>query len=192
MELMDNKKKIFLTANQLLEDAFRLGEKIISSGFRPDLLVALWRGGTPVAIAVEELLTYQGIPHNHQVLKTRHYQGIENRREQIDIDGLETVLCTAQNCRRVLLVDDVFDTGLTVDKVITSLETNLSADLPDIRIAAPYFKPGNNLSKRIPHYYLYQTDQWLVFPHEIVGLSPEEIGQKKLPELDSILKRSKP
>ena len=36
-------------------------------------------------------------------------------------------------------------------------------------------------------YYIHETDEWLVFPHELQGLSMEEIKANK-PELDSLIK----
>ena len=41
--------------------------------------------------------------------------------------------------------------------------------------------------ERIPDYYIHETDQWLVFPHELQGLSMDEIRANK-PELDSLIK----
>ena len=60
--------KIFISANQLLEDSFRLGNMVLDSGFAPTHLVGIWRGGTPVGIAVQELLDYRGV-HCHPAAK---------------------------------------------------------------------------------------------------------------------------
>ena len=49
-------KKIYLTAQDLLIDSFELGIRIFKSGFRPSFIVGIWRGGTPVGIAVQEIL----------------------------------------------------------------------------------------------------------------------------------------
>ena len=57
-------EKQFITAQELLEDSFRLGGKILKSGFRPNFIVGIWRGGTPVGIAVQEVLDYFGIRHD--------------------------------------------------------------------------------------------------------------------------------
>ena len=54
--------KVYLSANEFLLDSFRLGKLVLDSGWRPDVLIALWRGGTPVGVAVHELLLYRGIP----------------------------------------------------------------------------------------------------------------------------------
>ena len=47
-------EKIYLDSNGLTRDSFALARKIFDSGFRPDVIIGLWRGGTPVAVAVQE------------------------------------------------------------------------------------------------------------------------------------------
>jgi hypothetical protein len=47
----------------------------------------------------------------------------------------------------------------------------------DIRVATVYYKPTRNQTKRIPNYYIHITDQWIIFPHEIEGLTFEEIDE---------------
>ena len=49
-------EKIYITADQLLEDSFKLAINIFESGFRPDFIVGVGRGGAPVGIAVQECL----------------------------------------------------------------------------------------------------------------------------------------
>ena len=62
---------------------------------------------------------------------------------------------------------------------------------PQIKIATPYFKPSNNKTKRIPDFYLHKTDQWLVFPHELEGLTKEEIKENK-PQLAKLIDKITP
>ncbi len=54
-------EKTWLTADRLLEDSYRLANKVIEAGFAPSHIVGIWRGGAPVGIAVQELLAYNGI-----------------------------------------------------------------------------------------------------------------------------------
>ena len=54
-------RKTYINAQSLLEDSFRLGMQILESGFRPSFIVGIWRGGTPVGIAVQELLDCSAI-----------------------------------------------------------------------------------------------------------------------------------
>ena len=73
--------KIYLQANQLYNDSFALAKQIYDSGFVPDALIALWRGGSPVGIAVHEFFLYKGIKFYHTIVKTVSYTGINESRE---------------------------------------------------------------------------------------------------------------
>ena len=60
----------------------------------------------------------------------------------------------------------------------------------DLRLATLYYKPANNQTGLIPDFYLYETDKWLVFPHELMGLHYEEIARHKDPEIISFFSPS--
>jgi Predicted phosphoribosyltransferases len=182
--------KLFVSADHLLNDSFALGQAIIASGFIPDVMLALWRGGTPVGVAVQELFTYLGYKNRHFPLKTSHYHGIDSRHDRVTIEGLDTVLNELKSSRQILIVDDVFDTGITIDRVMAVIEEQVPGS--DVRAAVPYFKPKNNLTERVPDYFLHTTDQWIVFPHELAGLTEEEIlkGKPELAALQTLLSQS--
>ena len=85
-------EKIYLSAQQLLEDSFRLGAQVIESGFRPTVMVAIWRGGTPMGIAVQEMLAYHGIETDHIAIRTSSYSGIDGRSTEIRIHGMSYLI----------------------------------------------------------------------------------------------------
>jgi hypoxanthine phosphoribosyltransferase len=184
-------EKQYLTTQQLLEDSFRLGADIIKDGFRPSIMIAIWRGGVPMGIAIQELLTWYGIETDHIAIRTSSYSGIDGQSQEIRIHGMNYLIknCTRED--RLLIVDDVFDTGLTIDAVLAHLQDKARLNTPhDIRIAVPYYKPGRNRSKRVPDYYLHETEQWIKFPHSLEGLSPEEIAEHR-PALHAILQKAR-
>jgi hypoxanthine phosphoribosyltransferase len=184
-------EKRFITAQELLEDSFRLGRLVLESGFRPDFIVGVWRGGTPVGIAVQELLEHNGVSSDHIAIRTSSYEGIEKRGKQIRIHGLGYIVGNANAEHCLLIVDDVYDTGLSIQAIVESLQVRSRRNTPhDIRIATVYFKPGNNRTRRRPDYYVHETDKWLVFPHELNGLEPEEIARHK-PEVARLVKGGK-
>ncbi|MCB1708541.1 MAG: hypoxanthine phosphoribosyltransferase, partial [Halioglobus sp.] len=88
----------------------------------------------------------------------------------------------------LLLVDDVHDTGLSLQQIVADLGRACADQTPRIRIATPYFKPGSNRTGRNPDYFLHSTDNWLVFPHELAGLTLDEIRDNK-PEMAALLPR---
>ena len=89
----------------------------------------------------------------------------------------------------MLIVDDVWDTGLSIDAVIEHLAEESRRNTPhDIRVATAYYKPQNNKTDRAPDFYVHETDRWLVFPHELHGLEADEILTQK-PGVAAILDR---
>ncbi|CAI8276399.1 MAG: Uncharacterised protein [Gammaproteobacteria bacterium] len=87
-----------------------------------------------------------------------------------------------------MIVDDVFDTGRTVDAVIHRLSELARLNTPsEIRIAVPYYKPTRREVDRIPEYFLEETDAWLMYPHSLEGLSADEIREHR-PALFEIIK----
>ncbi|MCR8923566.1 hypoxanthine phosphoribosyltransferase [Dasania sp. GY-MA-18] len=171
--------KHYITAQQLLDDSFQLGLNILESGYIPNFIVAIWRGGTPVGIAVQELLDYCGHHADHIAIRTSLYTGIEQRASKVAVHGLAYVVERMRADDKLLIVDDVHDTGLSVQQVVSDLREQGGANTPEIRIAMPYYKPANNKTGRVPDYYLHETEQWLVFPHELVGLSAQEVLSDK-------------
>ncbi len=169
-------EKLYLSAQQLLEDSFQLGARIIKDGFRPSMMIAIWRGGVPMGIAIQELLTWYGIETDHIAIRTSSYSGIDGRSPEIRIHGMNYLI---KNCTRedsLLIVDDVFDTGLTIDAVIAHLQEKARLNTPhDIRVAVPYYKPQRSKSSRVPDYYLHETERWLKYPHSLEGLSVDEV-----------------
>tara|TARA_R100001143_G_C3359013_1_gene134375 strand:+ start:1816 stop:2379 length:564 start_codon:yes stop_codon:yes gene_type:complete len=171
-------QKQYITAGSLLKDAFELALQILESGFEPDLIIGVWRGGTPVGIAIQEAFEFAGIQSDHIAIRTSSYTSI-GKRTRVTVHGLDYLRRHFSANESLLLVDDVFDTGLSLQQVIRELSDIYQNDLPKIKIATPYFKPLNNQTKRRPDFFLHETDHWLVFPHELVGLSDEEILQNK-------------
>ena len=172
--------KHYITANDLLADAFTLAVRIYDSGFRPAVIIGVWRGGTPVAIAVQEYFEYRGVKTDHIAIRATSYTGINEQSENIDIYGLEYIYEHVGVHDPLLIIDDVFDSGRSMDEILRQLEQNSKRKTADsVRIACPWFKPGNNKTRLEPDYYLHETEDWLVFPHELVGLTDEEIKAGK-------------
>jgi len=169
-------EKHYITAQELLEDSFRLALMVLKSGFRPNFIVGVWRGGTPVGIAVQELFDVFGVDTDHIAIRTSSYTGIAKRSRQVRVHGLGYVVSNISAADSLLLVDDVFDTGLSIKAVVDTLRQEARRNTPDdIRIATPWFKPANNQTDLVPDYFVHETGDWLIFPHELDGLTRDEI-----------------
>lgn len=183
--------KLYLDAQQLLEDSFRLSAKVLQSGFKPSFIVAVWRGGAPIGIAVQELLERYGIETDHIAIRTSSYHSIDDQAATVQVYSMNYLTKKLKHTDRLLIVDDVFDTGRSIEAIIAEIEHRLRRNTPeDIRVAVPYYKPSRNITGRVPEYYLHETEQWLKFPHSVEGLTDEEI-QLHRPELHRILSQAR-
>jgi hypothetical protein len=173
-------EKLFISPDELLRDSFELARMILRSGLRPTFLVAMWRGGAPIGIAVQEVLEYHGIHADHIPIRTSAYTGIANETPVVRVHATDYLVSRLAFEDELLIVDDVFDSGRSIDAVLAELTRRCRRNLPGkIRIATVYYKPAHSRSSIVPDFYVRSTDQWLVFPHEIQGLTPEEILEYK-------------
>lgn len=176
-------EKTFISAQQLLEDSFRVAAQVYEDGFRPNFIVGIWRGGAPIGIAVQEYFDFKQVETDHIAVRTSSYYGINQQSKTIKVHGLHYLIENANADDSLLIVDDVFDSGRSVEALIAQIKKLSRRNMPhDVRIACPYFKPTNNKTEITPDYFIHESDEWLVFPHEISGLSPDEIihGKKDL------------
>ena len=188
--------KRYVGETELLQDAYRLGVQVARSGFRPTFIVGLWRGGSTVGIAVQECLQHLGIETDHISIRTS-YRGlesygrmVENPESEIRVHGTQYLLDTLNAEDALLVVDDVFGSGLTMAAVLRRLASRLKRNMPhDVRVAVPWYKPARNRTDRVPDYHVNTTDEWLVMPYELSGLTHAEIAANKpwmLPILESL------
>ncbi len=183
--------KVVLTAQQLLEDSFRLGARVLRDRYEPTLIVAIWRGGTPVGMAVQELIGYCGIESDHIAIRTSSYSGVDERMSKVNVHGLDYIVDKVVPEDRLLIVDDVFDTGHTITAVIQELERRTRNNMPDnVRVAVPWYKPNRNQTSRVPDYWVHETDEWLVFPHELDALTLDEMKERR-PDLHGVVAEHK-
>ena len=164
-------EKTYLTANQFQQDSISLATKALKN-YKPDLILALWRGGATPAIILTEVFEYiynQEVESN--IVKISHYHNLEKRvavANPINIPNIE-------HKNHILLVDDVFDTGNSIKEAFNLLTLITKAE---IKVATVYYKPENNQTNLKPDFFYKTIDSWLVFPHEINGLSKEELLHK--------------
>lgn len=170
-------EKVYISANELLERSFELARKVWDGGYLPNFLIGIWRGGTPPGIVIHEFFAFKGIGLYHTSIKTQSYTGIMSS-GPVEIKGLEHVIDIVNSEDRMLIVDDVFDTGRTMKEVLDAIRTKARKNTPEIRIATVYYKPTRNQTDLIPDYYVCENENWLVFPHELAGLTRDEITTK--------------
>ena len=173
-------EKLFISADSLLRDSMELARLIVRSGLRPTFLVAMWRGGAPIGITVQEVLEYHGIHADHIPIRTSSYTGIDQQSKHVRVHATDYLVSRLEAEDELLIVDDVFDSGRSLEAVIAELRRRCRRNLPDsIRTATVYYKPLRNRSSLVPDYCVREVEEWLVFPHELQGLTSEEILKNK-------------
>jgi len=186
----------FIAANELLRDSFQLAANVFEAGFRPDFLVGLWRGGSAVGIAVQEGLDYFGVKTDHIAIRTsysgaRSYSQMISKGDDIRVHGLQYLLENLCSHHSMLIVDDVYSTGSSVNAVMKQLSQKTRRNLPhDIRIATVWYRPSEK-TLRTPDYFVHETSDWLVLPYEMSGFSLQELKANR-PEMKELLERLAP
>ena len=141
------------TWNQIYVMLLSQAEKIHQSGFKPDVVVGITRGGWVPARVLSDLLEIPDLA----TLGVEFYWGVaETRNDPVLTQRVSAVV----NGKKALLVDDVADTGKSLQLAKAHV---LQQGATEVRIATLYYKP---LSETKPDYYEKETHRWVVFPWE--------------------------
>lgn len=117
--------------------------------FKPDTVLAVARGGVTLAHALAMSLDVR----NLQSIRVESYDG-ESQRETVSILGRADL----EDCKRVLVVDDIVDSGQTLAALIPYLHSEyLNCEF---KIATLFTKPTALLQ---PDFYLHEAHEWIEF-----------------------------
>ena len=134
------------------EAARELAQQVADSGFTPDLVLAIARGGLFVAGALGYALEVK----NLHVMNVEYYTGVDQRLEMpVVLPPVPTAVDLAG--ARVLVADDVADTGATLKLVRDFCQDHVA----DVRCAVVYEKPQSSVQCE---YVWRRTDRWIEFP----------------------------
>ncbi len=170
------KKFLAVSWREIEEGCLQIAERIREDGERIDLIVGVLRGGW---VPARLLSDYLGVDRIGAV-EVKFYRGIGDRMER---PVITQPLVVDAHDKTVLVVDDVADTGKTLN-IVTSF---LSLYGPrKILTATIYVKPWSIIR---PDYYAYETDAWIIFPWDR-GETIEELVTKKGMSLEEAAKTS--
>jgi hypoxanthine phosphoribosyltransferase len=139
--------------NQIYSLLLELAEAVRRSGFEPDVIVGVSRGGWIPARIMSDLL---GKPKLANVA-AEYYVGVAETKHKPIIT--QPVSLPVKD-KKLLVVDDVADRGESLKLVEAHLKKEGASE---IRIATIYYKPW---SVTVPHYYQKETSNWVIFPWE--------------------------
>ena len=152
MEAVTNGDREELSYDEFGRAARELAGQVVDSGYEPDWIVAIARGGLLIAGALGYALSMKNIA----TLNVEFYTDVDRRRDvPIVLPPVLDLVDLADT--KVLVADDVADTGETLAMVIALL----SESVAEARSAVIYHKPRSVIR---PDYVWRHTDQWINFP----------------------------
>lgn len=159
------------TWSQVYEMLMDMAKMIRVENFHPDVVVGVVRGGLiPACILADLLETPQLV-----ILQIEHYKGIAVAR---DMPTLKQPLSSSVMNKKVLVVDDIADTGKSLRLAISHIEQQ---GAKQTKTATLYYKPCSEL---VPDFYERQTHNWVVFPWEtketLRKLREQNLGKRLL------------
>jgi uncharacterized protein len=179
-------RKEFLSYQVVRNDAIRLAARIHQQGFMPDVIYVSLRGGAYMGNVISEyfkMVRRDRRPIYYAAVVARSYRDV-GEQDKVRVDGWTYDPEYLRSGDKVLLVDDIFDTGRTVNHLV---EIIIDKGIPrqDVRVAVHDYKLRKYLSRQLPvqpDYYCRfhelerpEDDFWIHYlSHELVGLTPEE------------------
>lgn len=136
---------------QIEKMCYQLAKKVRRSGYRFDLIIAIGRGGwVPGRYIADYLGNILALAH----MKVEHYTGIAKTKKAVITEPVSTSV----KGKRILLVDDVPDTG---DSIEIAKKHLLKKGAMEVRVACLHYKPWSTIK---PEYYIKFTRSWVIYP----------------------------
>ncbi|MCQ2610716.1 MAG: phosphoribosyltransferase [Treponema sp.] len=195
--------KEFLPYDKVRNDALKLAHRIYNDGFVPDVLYTSLRGGAYMANVISEyfkIVRKDKHPVLYAAMVARSYNGVRSRSNNVLIDGWTYPPERLRPGDKILLVDDIFDSGNTIN-ALAEILLNRGIPREDLKVVVHDYKffTYKDIQHPIqPDYYCRkfeitkpEEDRWIHYmSHELIGLSKEDLEEhyyKDDPELKEVL-----
>ncbi len=132
----------------------RLADEVRRSKFAPDIIVGVARGGWIPARLMSDFLQNSNVAN----VRVEFYEDVGKTRKK---PSITQPVSTPVKGRKVLVVDDVSDTGESLKLVCEDLKERGASE---VKLATMHYKPW---SVKKPDFYIKETEAWIVYPHEL-------------------------
>lgn len=199
--------KEFLPYETVRNDALKLAHKIYKDGFIPDVIYCSLRGGAYMANVISEYFkVLSKVEKFHPVLYAgvvaRSYSDIAQH-TKVYIDGWTYPPENLRPGDKILLVDDIFDSGRTINSLVETLMNSRGMPREDIKVVVHDYKYFSYYKEQLPiqpDYYSRkivinkpEDNLWIHYmSHELIGLTQEELEKNYYnedPELREVLEQ---
>jgi hypoxanthine phosphoribosyltransferase len=179
-------RKEFLPYQVVRNNAIRLARRAWEEGFTPDVIYVSLRGGAYMGNVISEffkLVRSGGRPSYYAAVVARSYHDI-GEQDRVKVDGWTYDPEYLRTGDKVMLVDDIFDSGRTINHLV---EVIMDKGIPrgDVKVAVHDYKVRRYLDRQLPvqpdlwcrrhELNAPEDDFWIHYlSHELVGLTDEE------------------
>ena len=197
-------KKEFLKFDTVRNNAIKLAYRIYKDGFVPNVIYVSMRGGAYVGNIISEyfkIVLDKAHPVYYAAIVARSYTGV-GQAGKVRVDGWTYPPENLQAGDKVLLVDDIFDSGNTINHLAQVIMDHgiLRSDLKIAVHDYKYFTDKDPQHPVHPDYWcrkhdvsIHDEDYWIHYmSHELIGLSLAELEEhyyKEDPELREVMKK---
>ncbi len=150
---MSDLEFLFLSWEEVQVLSEKVSDLVMDSGYKPDLLIAISRGGFDPARIMSDQLNIRKLAS----LQIIYYTGLNTRRDKPEV--LFPLNAQVEGLK-VLVVDDVSDSGNSLIAVKKYVEDKGALE---VRLATLHHKPW---SKFKPDYYGEEVSKWIIYPWE--------------------------
>lgn len=145
---------IVLNDLQVSKYVDEITKKIQDSNYKPDIIISLGRGGMIPTRLLSDSLSVKEIAF----LPASMYIGVKTR----NIKPKMGTLTASVFRKNILLVDDILDTGITIDAAIEILKRSGASDIKTATLLCK-----KNANRKPTYFYMNCTENdWIIFPWE--------------------------
>ena len=195
-------KKEFLPYDKVRNDALKMAHRIFNDGFIPDVIYVSLRGGVYLGNVISEyfkVVQRRARPVYYAAVVARSYTGVRES-DEVKVEGWTYPPGSIRTGDMVLLVDDIFDTGKTINH-LAKVIMEKGVPRKNLKIAVHDYKYFYDKAEQFPiqpDYWCRKhelsvngEDLWIHYmSHELIGLNREELEKYYYaddPELREVL-----
>ena len=156
-------EKLIIKFDEYLDTVEKLA-LTISQNYKPTVLVGIMRGAAPIIDILSRILK---LPTAYIVIQSYSGSGIENKQGELIFARDISSIASNTDYERVLLVDDLSDTGLTLNKSIEWLKQYepVKNYIKEIKTACLWKKKSSSFTPDFCPVRL-SSDPWIIQPTE--------------------------
>ena len=182
-------KKEFLPYDTVRNNALKMAHRIYSEGFIPDVIYVSLRGGAYLGNVISEyfkIVQRRVRPVYYAAVVARSYTGVRESNE-VKVDGWTYPPDSLRTEDKILLVDDIFDSGKTINH-LANIIMGKGISRKDLKVVVHDYKYFYDRAEQLPVQPDYwcrkhelsvnDEDLWIHYSsHELIGLDPQELEE---------------